>query len=70
MNIYVFFREYFLCNVNVFKGDVFMGKNKSEDSKTQSAIDNSENSKNAKNGYMNVGNSSKYAAKQGTRNKN
>ncbi|MDP4178227.1 MAG: hypothetical protein Q8900_07830 [Bacillota bacterium] len=47
-----------------------MGKNKSEDSKTQSAIDNSENSKNAKNGYMNVGNSSKYAAKQGTRNKN
>lgn len=66
---------YFLGNIfyviSMFLKEMFfMGKNKSEDSKTQSAIDNSENSKNAKNGYMNVGNSSKYAAKQGTRNKN
>ena len=47
-----------------------MTKHKTEEAKNQSAIDNSNNSKNAKNGYMEVGNASKYAAKQGTRNKN
>lgn len=47
-----------------------MSKHKTEDAKNQSAIDNSNNSRNAKNGYMEVGNASKYAAKQGTRNKN
>ncbi|ACO85060.1 hypothetical protein [Clostridium botulinum] len=39
-------------------------------SKNQSAITNSENSRNSTTGYMDRGNASKIAAKQGTRNKN
>ena len=38
--------------------------------KEQSLVANSLNSKNAQNGYMDNGNASKTAAKQGTRNKN
>lgn len=39
-------------------------------SQNQSFVDNSENSRVAKNGFMSNGNSSKIAAEQGTRNKN
>ncbi|WP_251859897.1 hypothetical protein [Clostridium sp. Marseille-Q2269] len=46
-----------------------MSKNSDIKSKNQSAINNSENSKNSTTGYMDRGNSSKIAAKQGIRNK-
>ncbi len=38
-------------------------------SKNQRAIDNSKDSRNSTTGYMDTGNASKIAAKQGTRNK-
>ena len=47
-----------------------MSQNKTIKEKNQNFIANSEDSKNAKNGYMNNGNASKTAAEQGTRNKN
>lgn len=37
--------------------------------KNKKAIDSTENSRNSKTGYMDTGNSSKIAARQGTRNK-
>lgn len=47
-----------------------MSQNKTIKEKNQNLIANSEDSRNAKNGYMKNGNSSKIAAEQGTRNKN
>ncbi|MBM7870877.1 MULTISPECIES: hypothetical protein [Clostridium] len=47
-----------------------MGKSKNIKAQNQSMIDNSNDSRNANNGYMQNGNASKYAAQQGTRNKN
>lgn len=47
-----------------------MSKNKNMKAKNESAVATSEDSKNAKNGYMNNGNACKTAAEQGTRNKN
>ena len=47
-----------------------MSQNKTIKEKNQSFIANSQDSKNAKNGYMTNGNASKIAAEQGTRNKN
>lgn len=47
-----------------------MAKHLTEAAKYQSFVDNSKASRNATNGYMEVGNASKYQAKQGTRNKN
>lgn len=47
----------------------FMSQNKTIKEKNQNFIANSEDSKNAKNGYMNNGNASKTAAEQGTKNK-
>lgn len=47
-----------------------MATNKEIEVKNLSAEKASNDSKNAKNGYMKRGNASKYAAEQGTRNKN
>ncbi|EJO5348745.1 hypothetical protein NRP93_002878 [Clostridium botulinum] len=47
-----------------------MSKNVDIKSKNQSAITNSKNSRSSTTGYMDTGNASKIAAKQGTRNKN
>ena len=46
-----------------------MNQNKSIKKKNQNTITKSEDSKNAKNGYMNNENSSKTAAEQGTKSK-
>jgi len=48
----------------------FMSTKKNIETKNDAAEKASNDSKNAKNGYMQRGNSSKYAADQGTRNKN
>lgn len=47
-----------------------MSKQKNMIAKAQSLATNSKNSRNSKTGYMDTGNSSKLAAKEGTRNKN
>jgi len=47
----------------------YMSQNKNIKEKNQNTIAKSEESKNAKNGYMNNGNASKTAAEQGTKNK-
>ncbi|MDV3428012.1 MAG: hypothetical protein LIR50_13520 [Bacillota bacterium] len=47
-----------------------MGAKKDIEVKNDAAEKASNDSKNAKNGYMQRGNASKYAAEQGTRNKN
>lgn len=52
------------------KGVIILSKNRNIKSQNQSTSDNSESSRNAKNGYMFRGNASKIAADQGTRNKN
>ncbi|MBZ9634368.1 hypothetical protein [Clostridium sp. FP1] len=46
-----------------------MSQNKNIKEKNQNTIANSEDSKNAKNGFMSNGNASKTAAQQGTKNK-
>ena len=46
-----------------------MSQNKTIKEKNQNTIAKSEDSKNAKNGYMNNGNAGKTAAEQGTKNK-
>lgn len=47
-----------------------MSQNKNTKAKNQNFIPNSENSRNATNGFTSNGNASKTAAEQGTRNKN